>query len=265
MSISHSDLRAIVAFYGCQISHDRLERLYDGLLSWFDALHAHPGKLGIRGEGFTGKVGAFRTNDSRLRKAGFAKVEGLSLYCLKPGGEVPLWDWQVSAEVVAQGAICTIGASPSHAALPGDALRMASEIAIKALTPKYGIGFRREMRLGPSLYATGLVQGLQPWGEERLEADRIAAWKMGNRNKVYEHGILRDLYPWNFLTDLQHGREIEGKSLKHWIEAHPEFGTLSALADLMLLWEVQDSALSRVRTTLQNAGLLFDAATSAPR
>lgn len=258
-------MRTVVGFYGGQFKPERLESLYSSLITWFDSLGVRPDKLGVHGGSFNGKVGGFRTNDSKLRKSGFHGVEGFSLYSLIPGGEVPLWDWQVSAEVTAKSATCAIGASPSNSPLPGDALLSISTIVVKTLAPSYGFGFQREMRLGPTMYVAGLVQGLQPWGDERPEGEKIEAWKIGIKNKVYEQGLLRDVYPWNFLTDLQLGRQIDGKSLKQWIETHPEFGTLSAIADPMFLWQVADVQIVRVRSVLQNAGLVFERATLESR
>lgn len=262
---SDTDMRTVVGFYGGQFKSERLESLYSSLVTWFDGLDGSPDKLGVHGGSFNGKVGAFRTNDSKLRKSGFDGVEGFSLYSLTPGGEVPLWDWQFSAEVTAKSATCAIGASPSTAPLPGDALLSISTTVVKTLAPSYGIGFQREMRLGPTMYVTGLVQGLQPWGDEKPEGEKIEAWKTGIKNKVYEQGILRDVYPWNFLTDLQLSRQIEGKSLKQWIKAHPEFGTLSAVAENMYVWEIPGSQISRVCSVLQNARIVFDVASATFR
>jgi hypothetical protein len=263
MTSGTPDTRTVVAFYGGQFTPERLEAFYLKLVPWFDALNAHPDKLGVDGEGFTGKVGAFRTSDARLRKSRFNGVKGFSLYSLKTGGEVPLWDWQVSAEIASQKSYCIIGASASNAPIPGDALLSASEFAIQAFAPTYGIGFSREMRLGPTFYATGLVQGLQPWGDEKPEGDRIGAWKWGIKNRAYEQGILRDVYPWNFLTNLQLDQRVLRVSLKQWIEQDRENGFLSPVAEGMLLWEVREAQIPRVRLVLQEAGVIFDTKTFA--
>lgn len=250
-----SETRTVIAFYGGQFTPERLESLYLSLIAWFDSLDAHPDKLGIDGGGFSGKVGAFTKNDARLRNSGFAGIKGFSLYSLEAEGEVPLWDWQVTAEITSS--YCIIGACPSNAPIPGAALRSASEYAIRAFTPTYGIGFKREMRLGPTTFVTGLVQGLQPWGDEKPEADRIAAWKVGIKNRVYERGLLRDVYNWNFLNDSHLDQRIRKVSLKQWIEQDQENGVLLPTAGSLQLWEVQDTQMPNVRRTLQDAGVIF--------
>lgn len=260
MTKQFSDECAVVAFYGGSISPKSVEPLYHHVVEWFDSLDCHPDKLGVKGKGFSGKVGSFSRNNARLKKSGFSEVEEFSLYSLVPGGEVPLWDWSVTTEISKQDSYCVIGARSSLASLShGTLLDMACK-AIEVLKPSYGIGFRREMRLGPSLYATGLAQGLDTWGEQRQEVSRINRWgDVGLEQRVYEQGILRDVYPWNFLTDSQLSRQLNGRSLKEWITQESRRGTLSDLTNSVSFWEVDESQVSPIRSELQSAGVIFDA------
>jgi hypothetical protein len=88
---------SVVAFYGIQMGPEGLEELYAHLIQWFNALGGLPDKLGIRGDGFSGKVNSFNSMDARLKKSGFQSVRGLSIYTLEPGGSVPLWNLQGQA------------------------------------------------------------------------------------------------------------------------------------------------------------------------
>ena len=64
--------------------------------------------------------------------------------------------------------------------------------------------------------------GLQPWRQEKPEGDRIDKWRtVGIEEHCYEKGLLRDVYPWNFFTDLQLSRQIGGLCLRQWIEQDP--------------------------------------------
>lgn len=255
-----SDSCSVVAFYGCRFTPDKVKRLYVDLIAWLEALGAPPDRLGVSGEGFSGKAGSFRSNDARLRKAGFSAVTDFSIFHLKPSGEVPLWDWRVNADVSIRDAYCVVGLNSVFFAQAKDALACISRTIIGALAPTYGIGFHREMRLGPTLYAAGLCQGLQPWGADRAEVKYINKWgDVGVKNRVYERGLLRDVYPQNYLTEVQLLKQIDETSLKHWIERDRTRGTLSLMGDGMFLWEVLDSQISSIRSVLESAGLIFNA------
>jgi hypothetical protein len=130
---------------------------------------------------------------------------------------------------------------------------------VRDFAPMYGIGFRREMDLGPMLYGLGQCVGLNSWGAERADAVRINRWhSVGMVQRVYEKGLLRDVYPWNFLTEPHLNRQVEGVSLRQWIEQNQIRGVLSLVAGDVWLWEVGDSQIPHVRTAMANAGMVFD-------
>jgi hypothetical protein len=137
-------------------------------------------------------------------------------------------------------------------------LSIARPVA-QALKPVYGIGYTREHRLGPELYAIGIVQGLGLSGPEDEEALIISKWSyIGMVNQVYRDGLLRDVYPWNFLTQPQLSRPVGAVSLQEWIQSDPRHGTLSVLCDRVCLWEVSEADIPDIRQKLRQADVIFD-------
>src|SRR5262249_36950910 len=118
------------------------------------------------------------------------------------------------------------------------------------LKPAYGIGYKRDHRLGPAMYAVGICQGLGPGGygvglseAEREEADSISNWGDGMASRIWQQGLLRDVYPWNFLTGHQLAKLVDSVPLEQWIRLDARRGTLDPLSDDVFLWEVKEHDL----------------------
>lgn len=249
-----------MTFYGVKISPRRIESLFKHLVEWFDAMDCHPNRMSLDIGAKSSPVRSFSRPNSKLAKEGFGSVRGLSLYYLPSGCKIPLWHWIVTTELSGKRLYCIIGIRSSLAALSRKSpLHTIALKAVECLEPSYGIGFRRDMDLGPSLYGGGLAQGLNTWGKEGQEVDKINVWgDAGMNQRVYEEGILRDVYPWNFLTEAQLSGKSDGINLREWISENARHGRLSPFAKQVWLWEVSDSQMSGVRRHLKKAGLLFD-------
>ncbi|MCC6126742.1 MAG: hypothetical protein IT426_17405 [Pirellulales bacterium] len=250
---------SVVAFYGLQFSKSRIETSYRDLVEWFDTLGYHPDTSNVSGKGFSDKLGSFERNDQKIKKRNFSDVNGFSLFRLAPGGQIPGFDWSVNAEVIKDYSCCIVGVRSSIAFIPGELLLSIARKLIRTFCPIYGIGYLRSMDLGPTFFAMGGNIGTNLWGEDRKLADRIQKWSdLGIEERCYEKGLLRDVYPWNFLTDTQLDRLIEGVPLREWIKLDENRGIISYLEGNMWLWEVQEAQLLSVRIATENAGLIFD-------
>ncbi len=260
MVVPFSTEASVVAMYGLQFSTDRVDAAYRHLLEWFDSLECHPDRAGVSGDGFKDGVGSFDEFDRQLQRRGFSEVRGLNLYCLVPDGEIPGSDWCVSVDIDHGRSLCVVGARSSIAPIPGGAMASIARTLIRDFDPVYGIGFRREMEFGPTFYAMGGNVGWNLWGEERQKAERIQRWWTdGIEQRIYLKGVLRDVYPWNLLTHLQLGRQVEGVPLKQWIADDHSRGTLSSFEGSTWLWEVSNGMRPRVRVAMASEGALFDA------
>src|SRR3990172_3179984 len=173
MSSGFSSDASVVAFYGLQFSATRVEACYHHLLDWFDSLGYHPDNLAVSGPGFNEHYRGFDRVDPPLRRIGFEEVDGFSVCRVIPGGVIQAQQWCVSADVDKDFSLCSAGARCSIAPLPSELMLSVALAMIRDFVPVYGIGFRREMDLGPMGYGMGLCVGLDPWGPERAKGERI--------------------------------------------------------------------------------------------
>lgn len=250
---------AVVAFYGIQFNSAALKNWYEDIVMWFGERGRPVERMAVGGEGFSGKVGSFSRNNSKLIKNGFCDIYHLSLYSLEPGGEIPLWHWVITSDVDEYNSYCLAGVRTSISDLIDGPMEKIAFRMADVFKPRYGIGFRRPLREGPSAYVIGLPQGLAVEGKERQIGERIQKWyKVGILDRIYEKGILRDVYPWNFLSPVHLSKSIERTSLEKWILSSSRRGSLSIFNSDLKLWTLADDEIVELRPKLQRAGLLFD-------
>lgn len=259
---SVSDERLVLGFYGVDASPKASEGFFRTSIQWFNELGYPPDKLGVGGEGHSGKVGDYRRSKAKLDKSGFSGVKDFSIYASKPNANVPGMEYFVSASFSHAGddGGYAVVAVPSSLAAELDWLPVAQKV-VQSVRPAYGIGFKRELRLGPVMFALGVCQGLGVGltGEAYEEARNISRWcDMGMMKQVYRKGLLRDVYPWNFLTGPQLAKPVGGVPLERWIQQSAERGKVDPLCDGVSLWEVAEAHLPAVRRALHQAGVIFD-------
>ncbi len=257
MLVNVSAEASVIALYGVDFLPGRTMAYYRSLVDWFDLLNSHPDRIGVSGGGFNDTVSEFDVIDRQLMLRGFDGVRGFSLYKLTPGATIPGYHWCVTADVSADDCYCIIGTHSSIARIPSESMLGIARALIRDFTPAYGIGYRREMRLGPSLYAIGGCMGLQPWGADKPEGDRIERWReQGIKQRCYANGYLRGVFPWNFLTKSQLNQFVGEETFGDWILRNPVNGRLSAIDSRMWLWEVEESQIPHVESGLSR--LNFD-------
>lgn len=125
-------------------------------------------------------------------------------------------------------------------------------------TPAYGIAFSRDFEKSPDGYALGLVAGLGYSPKEDAEATSIAEW---NREQIGERrhlkGMLRDVYPWNFLSEVHLASRCGSQSFREWILADKNRGSLEALGSDRYCWSVPVTHSHVVRAELAKFGMLI--------
>lgn len=259
--MSYSEECSAVAFYGLVTSDDSLVRFYERLREWFMDMRIGVDLLGVRGVGHAGRPVSFEHASASLQSAGFHAVDDLTMFSLLPHAKIPVDDFVALATIsrVDQYALWTIRSS--LVSLSRDEMLPLVRKVAEAVRPAYGIGYRRAHRFGPAMFAIGITQGLGLglMGDAFEEARAISRWgDMGMVRRVWENGVLRGVYPWNFLSPLQLAAKIEGQSLRTWIERDSAHGTLEPLTEGIWLWETPDDCIATVRNALQAAGRIFD-------
>lgn len=245
---------SVVAFYGIDNNKSVLKATYARSLDWFRKFALRPDLIGTN---LTKKVVDF----SRLEKTMPSKLSELhrfGIYSL-PEGVESLWDG-VNLEVGINldikcfrlsfdSSILAIGAPPL--------LEICKEI-VEVLNPNYGIGFTRIFGLGPSLYAMGVIFG-DICALSDKEKVKIGKWgSYGMEKEVFRAGMLRDVYPWNFLSNSQLKAKRQNQTLEEWIGERRGRGILSRLTKGMFLWSLDEQEIPAVRKAMYKADRIFD-------
>lgn len=120
----------------------------------------------------------------------------------------------------------------------------------------YGIGFQREFSKGPGYYVAGVIVGLPMFNltpEQKKERKSIGDWWRSRlTDEKYHLGLLRDIYPMNFLTQPHLANKVGSQTLKDWIEEDSkERGTLNSLTKDMHVWHVPEDKIESVREALR--------------
>jgi hypothetical protein len=257
-----SDECSAIAYYGIEPSVKAAESFYHRLINWFNKLGCPPDKVSVTGPGHSGKLVSFVQANAKLLKTGFEGVTVLEVVSTTPDAKRWGRDYMLTAsydgrpksldaDIVVRSSLATLS--------PTSILPIARTVA-EDLKPAYGIGFRMEHRLGPEFYVEGIGYGTEILsGEAYDEACNIARWgDMGIVKQVYRDGLLRDVYPWNFLTQPHLIKPVGGFSLQEWIQRDPRRGSLNALCDRVSLWEVAESDIPDIRRALRQADVIFD-------
>jgi hypothetical protein len=247
-----------IAFYGIAPSQGAVAAVYRHVLGWFEGCGRSADAAAVHGPGHSGKMGAFQRADAKLKKVGFEEVTGFSLVSTLPNAMIPMNDYVLTAGLSLQHGYFIAAARASVVPLSAEGLLPFVLPLLGMINPEYGIGYIRENKFGPTTYAIGLVQGLGRSEEEKLESLNISFWTDATKVRIWERGILRDVYRWNFLTTPQLSRPVDGVPLEEWIVRMPGRGRLSRVSESVVLWEVEEADIPGVRRTLWHAGSLYD-------
>jgi hypothetical protein len=254
-----------LALYGVDQSADALAAFYFAVISWFEELGWPPDKLGVRGPGHSGRPVSFKSAHQKLVSRGFSGVADVSIFSLLPEYRIPVDDYVLTAVYSAKDSVACIVSRLSIAQLSESSMLPLVKRTVPYTKPEYGIGYMRERRLGPMMYALGVCQGLGKKGygielsrSEEEEADSISRWADAMDARVWNAGFLRDVYPWNLLTKPQLMKKVGAIPLEQWIRRNTRRGTLTSLDNNIVLWEIPKSNIRPVRYELQRAGAIFD-------
>jgi hypothetical protein len=253
-----------LVFYGTANDGLAVSRFYDFMVPWYESLGYLPNKSLVSGQGFSGKWISFKHNNSKLAKQGFEAINNFELASVPDDSESPMYDYFISTSYMGDLDLsCTIiSTNCAISNILGKCHDPLLQSLIETLKPSYGIGYLRELRKGPILYALGIGQGreIEEYsGAAYEEGVRHSHWGgAGMQKEIYREGVIRDIYPWNLLNNKHLDFPIDGIPFRQWIQGDRNRGSLTALTDECWLWEISEAAISGIRPILWNSGIIFN-------
>lgn len=264
---SGHELCPCVALYGLVVTGETLRLLLHTTLAWCRERGLRPDYVSIArpGPGRT-KWKSFPRLQKRLLIEDFETAESLALQVLAPGEPSILdGDWLVHVRM-SKGfrPVFYLTTSPDVAAVGDPALLDFVHTIAAATAPAYGLGVSRLRGHSPSSFATGWCYG---WGRDAVPplpevADTVELdqWqRVGETEAVFRYGVLRGVYPWNFLTAAQLDVDWGTGTLREWILGEAGRGVLRPFTDTLWLWEVPAGAIPATETALASQGRILHA------
>jgi hypothetical protein len=245
-----------VAFYGVAPRPGAVERLYRRIVAWFETHGVPPDRASIRGAGFGHKLVTFKGMETRLKRLGFDTVKDFSLVSSLPEAHIATHDYFMSVVFDSDSGDFVISMRRSLVPLAREPLLPFIRDLAQDLGARYGFAYIRSAETSPTLYALGLVMGLELIDPDDVEGDHIGFWMDAVRMRVWEQGKLRDVYPWNFLNAAQLSRPVGSVPFADWIRAAPGRGTLEPFGE-MSFWEVPAADIRTLRRTLWLEGNIY--------
>jgi hypothetical protein len=257
--LKHFGECSAIAVYGFDPTPDNLAAFFGKLVEHFRHLGFPPDSIGVLGPRYGNRPGPFAVGEASLIRRRFQNVKALEFSALEPEARVPVNDYLLTAAYSAKYSYALFAARSSIVPWVGEVLFSIMQDIISCLNPEYGIGYTRAHQFGPAMYAMGINQGLKVFsGPEYEEACEASDWATAMKQQVYNRGLLRDVYPWNFLSSTQLARSIGDQTLEQWIRDQASRGRLSPMEGKLTFWEVASNELTAIRKTLKTSGVIYD-------
>ncbi len=256
-----SDGVALAFYGGGRVQGTRFGKLFNFVRDFAHSIGRPPTVGYVAYSAKSGKLERFASVLAGTQRRGFRGARGFEMVHVDPDTSIPTYGHvfccTYSNELV-------LVAERSHCTLTSGSLLPVARELVDLLHPVYGIGYYRPWKWSPYWYALGLPGGLcEESGDDKPELEEeimaIARWgDVGCHEKVYKDGIIRDVFPWNFLTSPAMRRRVGSMTLHSWIESDVTRGTLIPISDGMTLWAVPGSSIPHVRQVLWEAGIIFN-------
>lgn len=263
--INQHDIGHMLAVRRVHWTPEKMRHAYLWTLEAWASLGITPDKIGGSGECLpkANKYGSFSRFRKRLQTYDFEDASHLSMETLGKEGKSEMSEWVAST---------VLNRLPTkdeaHFGLNPHALDITSERAVSVLTSAanqvggvYGYIFSQEMRYCPGLYSRGVGFGNIMNERKDDHGMNISWWGRTGSDEdwSYEAGLLRDIYPHNFLSTPYLDAPVGGTlvSLREWIEADADRGTLEPFTGALWLWRPVVEHIPAIREALYRAGRVY--------
>lgn len=232
------------------------------LQGWLTYMEEWAEQVGIPWEtmGGTGskKLIQFKNGKRKLEKNGFVNIEGFSIDggVSEPGTTA---NWQTAAYFYPVDNYLYFCFLEDIVDFTKPELQPIIQHLLKFTGSKYGIAYQREYLKGPYWYALGVIGTAGKIEIPKSESELISKWRIEYRHSDgdYYTGLLRDVYPYNLLTEAHLQQKVNGANLEQWINKTPQHGTLDRITDQHWLWSVPSDYIPVIQKELYPSGLLL--------
>lgn len=215
-----------------------------------------PNTMGLH---HSGKYLRYNNGKRRLEKEQH-KVPDIDFY----GGGEPGTDyaWKLAAYYSEKDRTTYLCFDEEIVPFSGEILEQLLTDLCQFYSPKYGIGFKRERKYGPDYYARGMSHGLKlayEHPEHGKEDDRIFCWQKAYHRKsgTYQSGDLRDIYPFNVISQPHLNRIINGHRFQDWVLTSVGRGQLTQISETVWTWWLEPEQIPPVRDALAPSGMIL--------
>jgi len=250
----------VVSLYGTALDRIGIVPLLGEVDEFLCAAGQPSTHLHVFARGFGRNPLRFNNAWKRLQKSVPQDLESIDLYSFFEGWQSTA-QWTATCNVDPEDAYFHLGAG--LATMPDAEQRIIGFVRrwLDRMRPAYGIGFFRKRRWAPDSYGHGIPCQFgvndENDGPEYGESEIIRRWRDGMRNRVYNDGTQRDVYPYNLLTRVHLERDIDGRCLRDWIRAEPSRGRLIECPGGYASWTVAPEDIPDIRRQLAPSGVLF--------
>jgi hypothetical protein len=261
-----------LAFFALRRKISRF-RIYQRMVRWFE-------RLGCPVEYFTSEKHNWRTFSYRrylpkLTKEFLESCEYISLGSAVP----PIADrepWQCESKLhISYHSGVSLRPSKldltADAELTGNSLAGLKEIAVeiaRTLRPFYGYGFTMLWKYSPGAYATTSIIYYDDDKVKEMSAlfpvethnwPNVLCYH-DNGHRLFEEGVLRGLYEWNFLSQAHLERRLRRRKIRmrDWIVQEAAGTSLQQLDEDVWWWQIPQELIVPLRQALQGEYILYD-------
>jgi hypothetical protein len=274
-----------LVFYGIESGVERLRSFHETVTAWLREIGLSPDDVLIGRPGQGDIAGDLAHVTSALAGAGFTGVESVEITVSPEDGKATTTEFVVNA-TCSDGRYAIVAVRGTVANYTNGRLVSLAQKLIEALSPSYGFGHHMALFLEPQLYALGktptLFQMFQPREDEEddeseddpadvrdisraliedpdMSLEQIVQWgKMAMPMELYRKGVLRDVYPWNFLNKPQRSAPMEGVTLEEWIKADRSRGKIGPIPCDLAFWAIEPDRIDEIRPLLERNKVIFD-------
>ena len=203
----------------------------------------------------TDRTVSLKIGIKQLEEIGY-KADGMSIYATPPNHHSDMFDAIFTSYLTYKlGTILVICFDDQILGFNPDTIAPLAKDLSTFFGAQYGYAYQRKFSQGPSFYPYGTIGGNEDISDE--EESQITKWGLVYGTPKYHLGQLRDIYPYNFLSQPHLDNQIGNLSLKAWIDTDPARGKLTQLTDSLWSWHVDPAHIEAVRESLKPTGLLI--------